>query len=122
MSETKKPATIIKKTQKDDRDLTNISLSDEDLSDMEDVDVDADMDHVPRENAGLAAEMLNFVLGNHFNYCPDGETRLNVADILVLIKDSIDKNSKCLLRLANEIKSFKQDYLKNSDNNPQPTD
>lgn len=44
-------------------------------------------------------EMLDSVFERYFSYGQEG-AELNVVDALLLIKEAIDNNSKCLLKLA----------------------
>lgn len=61
------------------------------------------------------------VLASFFDY--DGQ---NVAELLTQIRDSIDSNSKCILRIAQEIRSLHEKYdmvnIKNdTENKENPT-
>ena len=92
--ENSKKPTIIRKIEPDTADLDNQSLPEM----TEDTSSDIQPPHPT-----MAMEMLNAVMGNFFEYAADDETRYNVADILLMIRDSIDKNSKCTLKLAHEV-------------------
>lgn len=51
----------------------------------------------------LFGQMLNSVLSRHFEYRQDDKT-LNIAEILLLMKQSIDTQSELLLEVIKEIK------------------
>lgn len=52
------------------------------------------------------AQMAHDVLSSIFAFKTE-DTILNVADCMLLIRDSIDKNSRCILRLHQELADLK---------------
>lgn len=48
--------------------------------------------------------MLNSVLANHFEYVHSDGNALNLAEILLLIKQSIDENTKAIHELVDVTK------------------
>jgi hypothetical protein len=58
---------------------------------------EGDEDIAPSDQFGA---MLNAILGSYFEYQAGDGTTLNIADILLLIRQSIDANTAALQALA----------------------
>lgn len=94
MSTQKQKPLIVPKEPIQDEDLsTDASLSELEMDDLS-----------PPE---FATHMLNTALGNFFMYTDEDGKSLNIADILLMIKTSIDKNSKCILKLQQEVEALR---------------
>ncbi len=72
---------------------------DENLYEDEDGDIDLN-------NPAMLAQILNSVLGNFLENIDEQGKQTNVVDALLLIRNSIDKQSKCILKLSQELDNF----------------
>lgn len=73
----------------------------DDLSSIQSDDDNMPMFEMPPPD--FAAHMLEGVLSNFFMYTDDEGNTANIADILLMIKTSIDKNTKCLMKVHQEL-------------------
>lgn len=92
----KERPTVIAKTQEE--------LSDDMPDDGEiDLDDEGEMDMPP---PAFAAHMLHGVLSNFLEHVDEEGNSINVVEALLLVKNSIDKQSKCILKLSQELENM----------------
>lgn len=91
----KERPTVIAKTQEE--------LSDDVPEDDIELDDDGGMEMPPPE---FAAHMLQGVLSNFLEHIDDEGNSINVVEALLMVKNSIDKQSKCILKLSQELENM----------------
>jgi len=107
-----KPTLIAKKDEKPhvrvppvrDEEMDDEELAEElDEDDMEDDMDDGEMD---MGNPAVVVQMMNSVLSNFFEHVDEQGNQVNVVDALLLVRNSIDKQSKCILKLSQELETL----------------
>ena len=104
---------LIKELENGDFDSEDLAMGDNlSLGDFEDPEFYED-EETGDESSGESEEddQMTFMyglLGSFFEY--DNQ---NAAELLCQIRDSVDSNSKCLLRVAHEIRSLHNTYIQN---------
>jgi len=63
--------------------------------------------NVPMPPEAYANQMLMMTMAQFFIYSDEEGNTANVADLLAMIKHSIDKNSKCIKNLSDELAELK---------------
>lgn len=91
---TKERPTVVAKPQEEQ------CLDDIQLDDFE------DGDNYQYNQFEMGAQMVEQVLGRYFEYADESGTPVNVVDALLLVRNSIDKQSKCILKLVQVVEAM----------------